>query len=119
MKVRISTLVVVASKVQANLDRNQFTNAVRAYVGRNADKETVSSQAKQSKTAGDYFVASLNQKTDKQYGVDAKAIHWLCLIAECAELDLGEIPKPSSEIGEWLAKFEVKAAVPATKPATK
>lgn len=116
MKVRLHVLVIAASKVCPKIDRNQFVGAIKSYIGRCADKETVSSQAKQSKENGDYFVASLNQKTDKQYGIDAKAIHWLALNAEILELGLSEgVVQPSTEIAEWLAKF-VPTAVPTPAP---
>lgn len=114
MKVKLHVLAMVAGKVVKNLDVTQFQNAVKAFIGRNADKEAISSTAKQSKVNGDYFVASLSQKTDKQYGSDARAIHWLALHAELATLGLcdGEFPLPAADVLEWLEKFQVK--VPAT-----
>ena len=112
MKVTISTLVIVASKVCPKLDAGQFHNAVRAYYARNRDSETVTSTAKLDKEGEDSYSGGHTVKVKKVKGADARAIHWLACVSELVTLDLSEVPVPSSEVKAWLDKF-----VPATAPA--
>ena len=111
MKVTISTLVIVASKVCPKIDAGQFQNAVRAYFARNRDSETVTSTAKLDKYGEDSYSGGHTVKVKKVKGADARAIHWLACVSELVALDLSEVPVPSSEVKAWLDKF-----VPATVP---
>ena len=112
MKVTISTLVIVASKVCPKIDAGQFQNAVRAYFARNRDSETVTSTAKLDKYGEDSYSGGHTVKVKKVKGADARAIHWLACVSELVALDLSEVPVPASEVMAWLQKF-----VPATAPA--
>jgi hypothetical protein len=113
MKVKVSTLVRVASVLVHNLDETKFIGAIRSFVGRNTDKETLGSTARETKD-GQAFTVSLTQRTRKVDGVDARAIHWLAACSELASLGLmdegaglsGCLPKPASDVSAWLAKFK-------------
>ena len=117
MKVKISVLVRVASTLIDNFDEEKFVGAVRSFVGRNTDKETLGSTARETKD-GQTFTVSLVQRTAKVYGVDARAIHWLAVCSELVSLELVEgamgltssLPKPAADVYEWLAKFKVNSA---------
>jgi len=116
MKINVMQLVTVASSVldmlateageeSHGLNETKFIGAVRSYIGRNVDKETISTSAKESKTDGLTFTLRLSSVAKKCSGIDARAIHWLALVGESAYLGLGEIPLPNKEIREWLGKF--------------
>lgn len=121
MKIRINTLVRVASVVVNGLDEAKFIGAIRSFVGRNADKETIGSTARETKY-GQTFTVSLTQKAQKVDGVDARAIHWLAACSELVSLELVDegaglsvsLPKPASDVSAWLGKFK---AVPSSEPA--
>ena len=121
MKIRINTLVRVASVVVNGLDEAKFIGAIRSFVGRNTDKEALGSTARETKD-GQAFTVSLTQKTRKVDGVDARAIHWLAACTELMSLGLMDdgvalsvsLPKPASDVSAWLGKFK---AVPSSEPA--
>jgi len=121
MKVKVSTLVRVASVLVGGLDEIKFISAIRSFVGRHTDKETLGSTARETKD-GQTFAISLTQKTGKVDGVDARAIHWLAACGELASLGLMDegaglsvsLPKPASDVSAWLAKFK---AVPSSESA--
>lgn len=113
MKVKVSTLVSVASVLVNNLDEVKFIGAIRSFVGRHTDKETLGSTARETKD-GQAFTVSLTQKTRKVDGVDARAIHWLAACGELTSLGLMDegaglsvsLPKPANDVSAWLAKFK-------------
>lgn len=116
MKINIMQLVAVAGSVldmlakdageeSRGLNEAKFIGAVRAFIGRNVDKETISTSAKEGKVDGLTFTLRLSSVAKKCSGIDARAIHWLALVGESAYLGLGDIPLPNKEIREWLGKF--------------
>ena len=122
MKIKVSVLVRVASVLVDGLDETKFIGAIRSFVGRNTDRETLGSTARETKD-GQAFTVSLAQKTRKVDGVDARAIHWLAACGELASLGLMDegaglsvsLPKPANDVSAWLGKFKADTS---SEPAT-